>query len=253
MRYFFEISYRGTNYSGWQSQHNATGIQTVVENCLQKMLRENVTIVASGRTDAGVHCTQQYFHADIEQELHERDFLHNVNSFLPKDIAINAVLPVTGEANARYDAFERSYVYKIVRKKNVFSPGFAWYFFKPIDIANMNEAAALLVGRHDFRCFSKVHTDVVNFVCAVKDAVWVEDGDNLTFQVTANRFLRGMVRAIVGTLVDVGQGRTSMEKFREIINSGDRKEAGANVPPEGLYLVGVRYPEHIFLTSHRTV
>jgi tRNA pseudouridine38-40 synthase len=253
MRYFFEISYKGTNYSGWQSQLNATGIQTVVEECLRKMLREDIAIVASGRTDAGVHCMQQFFHADIQQELSEKDFLHNLNSFLPKDIAVHAVLPVISEASARYDAFERSYIYKIVRKRNVFTPGFAWYFFKPLDISNMNEAAALLVGRHDFRCFSKVHTDVVNFVCDVKEAVWKEDGDNLTFCITANRFLRGMVRAIVGTLVDVGQGRTSIGKFREILNSGDRREAGANVPPEGLYLVGVRYPEHIFLTIDREV
>ncbi len=253
MRYFFEISYNGSNYSGWQSQHNATGIQTVVENCLRKMLREDIEIVASGRTDAGVHCAQQFFHVDVQQEMNDRDLLHNLNSFLPKDIAVHAVLPVINEANARYDAFERSYLYKIVRRKNVFAPGFAWYFFKPLNIANMNEAAALLVGRHDFRCFSKVHTDVVNFVCSVKEAVWKEDGDNLTFHITANRFLRGMVRAIVGTLVDVGQGRTSLEKFREILISGDRKVAGANAPPEGLYLVRVRYPEHIFLTSDRKV
>lgn len=249
MRYFFEISYNGSNYSGWQSQRNATGIQTVVEDCLRKMLREEIEIVASGRTDTGVHCVQQFFHVDIQQELSVPDLLHNLNSFLPKDIAVHNILPVTSEANARYDAFERSYVYKIVRRKNVFTPGFAWYFFKPLDIADMNAAAALLVGRHDFRCFSKVHTDVVNFVCSVNEAIWKEDGDNLIFHITANRFLRGMVRAIVGTLVDVGQGRTTLERFSEILISGDRREAGANAPPEGLYLISVRYPEHIFLTS----
>jgi tRNA pseudouridine38-40 synthase len=253
MRYFFEISYNGANYSGWQSQPNATGIQTVVEDCLRKMLREDIAIVASGRTDAGVHCSQQFFHTDIQQDIKATDFLHNLNSFLPKDIAIHAILPVTDEANARYDAFERSYVYKIVRKKNVFTPGFAWYFFKPLDIANMNAAAALLVGRHDFRCFSKVHTDVSNFVCTIKEAKWTTEGDFLIFNITANRFLRGMVRAIVGTLVDVGLGRTDLDKFGKILASGDRKEAGANVPPEGLYLAAVKYPEHIFLTSDHTV
>lgn len=249
MRYFFEISYKGTNYSGWQSQRNATGIQEVVEDCMRKMLREKIEIVASGRTDAGVHCSQQFFHTDIEQVLNKGDFLHNLNAFLPKDIAVHAIHPVTNEANARYDAVERSYVYRIVRRKNVFSAGFAWYFFKPLNIGNMNEAAALLRGRHDFRCFSKVNTDVTHFICTVKEAEWEEDGDNLTFRITANRFLRGMVRAIVGTLVDIGQGRTTLEKFGQILESGDRKEAGANVPPEGLYLVAVRYPEEVFLNN----
>jgi tRNA pseudouridine38-40 synthase len=249
MRYFFEISYKGTAYSGWQSQKNATGVQTVVEESMCKLLREDINIVCSGRTDAGVHCAQQFFHADIQQSVNTVDLVHRLNSFLPKDIAIHGIYPVKPEANARYDAIERMYVYKIVRKRNVFTPGFAWYFFKPLDISTMITASSLLIGKHDFKCFSKVKTDVNHFICTIFMAEWEEDGDFLIFKIAGNRFLRGMVRAIVGTLVDIGEGKTTIDKFREILQSGDRRSAGANVPPEGLYLTRVRYPETIFEKS----
>ncbi len=250
MRYFFEISYNGSAYAGWQSQRNATGIQTVVEECLSLLLREKVEITASGRTDAGVHCEQQFFHADIGQEIEKADMIHRMNSFLPRDIAILDILRVKPDANARYDAIERSYVYHITRQKDPLSVGYAWHFFKPLNVTLMNEAAALLRGKQDFQCFSKVKTNVNNFICDIKRASWQETGERLEFHITANRFLRGMVRAIVGTLVDVGQGKTSIEKFREILSTRDRREAGANVPPEGLFLKQVRYPADIFLEEN---
>ena len=247
MRYFFEISYNGKNYNGWQSQNNGIGVQTVVEDTLTKMLRTETKIVGSGRTDTGVHCEQQFFHTDIEKEFDPAQLHQKLNSFLPKDIAIHAIKKVKTDASARYDAVERTYRYHITREKNPFLEGLAWHFFKPLDIQTMNSAAALLLGEHDFECFSKVKTDVNHFLCDIKKAEWREDGKKLEFTITANRFLRGMVRAIVGTLLDVGTGKTSMKEFQSILQSGDRRKAGANVPAQGLYLMKVKYPPNIFL------
>ncbi len=247
MRYFCEISYNGTNYHGWQNQDNAVGVQEVVENALSKLLREKIGIVGSGRTDTGVHCLQQFFHADIEAEFDSNQLLQRLNAFLPKDIVIKTILKVKPEAHARYDARARAYEYRITRVKDPFLTQFAYYFFRDLDVSTMNRAAALLRGRHDFRCFSKVKTDVNHFICEVKQAGWNQKGELLVFRITANRFLRGMVRALVGTLLDVGTGKISEKEFREIIHSKDRKKAGMNVPPEGLYLVKVKYPKKIFL------
>jgi tRNA pseudouridine38-40 synthase len=245
MRYFFEISYNGGNYNGWQSQNNGKGIQTVVEDCLSKISRSTIKITASGRTDAGVHCEQQYFHADLgETDLADLQF--RLNNILPQDIVIHSIRPVRPDAHARYDAIERTYNYRMILEKNAFTPGFAWYFFKPLDMRTMNAAASLLIGKHDFTSFSKVNTDVNNFICEIKLAEWRQAKNRLEFAIVSNRFLRGMVRAIVGTLVDVGLGKTSLEEFERIIDSKDRREAGQNVPPHGLYLVKVKYPEEIF-------
>jgi tRNA pseudouridine38-40 synthase len=247
VRYFFEISYNGTNYCGWQSQLNATGVQAVVEETMTKLFRQPIAITGSGRTDAGVHCEQQYFHCDIEKEFDEAMYIQKMNSFLPKDIAIHSIKKVKAEASARYDAIERTYRYEITRVKNPFSDGRAWHFFKEINVQTMNQAAALLIGQHDFECFSKVKTDVNHFTCDMKKAVWTQNGEQLYFHVSANRFLRGMVRAIVGTLIDVGTGKISLNDFQNIIKSRDRKKAGANVPPYGLYLMEVKYPKSVFI------
>jgi tRNA pseudouridine38-40 synthase len=247
MRFFFEISYIGTVYHGWQTQHNAVGVQQVVENALEKLIRTKISIVGSGRTDTGVHCRQQFFHADIDKEMDLGDLLQRLNSFLPKDIAIRSVRKVKPDAHARYDARERAYVYTITRVKDPFLTQFAYYFFREIDIQNMNRAAALLVGMQDFQCFSKVKTDVNHFICDIKSARWVQKGDLVVFNIVANRFLRGMVRAIVGTLLDVGTGKISVREFQGILEGKDRSRAGMNVPPEGLSLVSVKYPAKIFL------
>ncbi|MBY0435590.1 MAG: tRNA pseudouridine(38-40) synthase TruA [Cyclobacteriaceae bacterium] len=246
MRYFFEITYNGTHYHGWQNQANAVGVQQVVEDGMTKVFRQPVEIVGSGRTDTGVHCVQQFFHADIEKDFDQSQYIQKLNSILPRDIAIRAIHPVKDTAHARYDAYERAYEYKITRTKNPLLIGQAYYFFKPIDIKTMNTAAALLVGSHDFECFSKVKTDVNHFICDIKKAHWNEKDDLLVFSIVANRFLRGMVRAIVGTLLEVGSGKISVDDFKQILKSKDRKKAGMNVPPEGLYLVSVKYPKKIF-------
>ena len=247
MRYFFEIAYNGKNYNGWQSQKNGIGVQAVVEDALSKLLQENIKIVGSGRTDTGVHCEQQYFHTNIEQPFDIPHLIQKLNSFLSHGIAIYSIRPVRNDASARYDAVERSYRYQITRTKNPFLEGYAWYFFKPLNLETMNEAAALLVGEHDFECFSKVKTDVNHFLCDIKSAAWQEKGSLLVFTISANRFLRGMVRAIVGTLLDVGSGKTSLKEFKEILESKDRRKAGANVPPYGLYLEKVKYPSSVFI------
>jgi len=247
MRFFFEIAYAGKNYNGWQSQLNAKGVQAVVEDALSKLLQTKIAVVGSGRTDTGVHCEQQFFHADIEKEFEIKTLMLKLNSFLPRDIAIHSIRQVKETASARYDAISRTYRYQITREKNPFMEDLAWHFFKPLDVVAMNQAAATLLGEHDFECFSKVKTDVNHFLCNIKKAEWVKDGKMLIFTITANRFLRGMVRAIVGTLLDVGAGKISIKDFQQIIRSRDRKKAGANVPPQGLYLTNVKYPANIFI------
>lgn len=246
-RYLFQISYLGTNYHGWQSQANAVGVQDVVEDALRKLLRKDVSIVGSGRTDAGVHCIKQFFHADILAEVNAEELLLRLNAFLPRDIAIQDMVPILPGAHARYDARERKYEYHITRSKNPFLDGRAYYFFKDLDLANLEEATALLMGTHDFQCFSKVKTDVNHFICTVKRASWNQKGDFLVFTIVANRFLRGMVRAIVGSLLEVGGGKISVNRFKQILASKDRKKAGMNVPASGLYLMDVKYPNHIFI------
>jgi tRNA pseudouridine38-40 synthase len=246
MRFFFEIAYNGTSYNGWQNQHNGIGVQSVVEEALSTILRKKVEIVGSGRTDTGVHCEQQFFHTDIEKEFEAENFIQRLNSFLPKAIVIHSIRKVKNDAHARYDAVERTYHYRITRKKNPFLDGLAWYYFKPVNVSRMNEAAGMMVGNHDFECFSKVKTDVNHFLCDIKKASWKEEGDNLEFTIVANRFLRGMVRAVVGTLLDVGSGKISIQEFKRILESRDRKKAGANVPAHGLYLSKVKYPATVF-------
>jgi tRNA pseudouridine38-40 synthase len=246
MRYFFEIAYNGANYAGWQNQANAIGVQSVMEQALSTLLREEVKIVGSGRTDTGVHCVQQFFHADINKKFDRNDLLRKLNSFLPRDISIQSIKRVKEKAHARFSAMERSYQYKITLVKNPFLNGFALHYFKPVNLQTMNKAAALLIGEHDFECFSKVKTDVEHFRCIIKKASWKKEGDMLHFNITANRFLRGMVRAIVGTLLDVGSEKITINDFQSILRSGDRKKAGANVSPAGLYLMKVKYPSEIF-------
>jgi tRNA pseudouridine38-40 synthase len=247
MRYFFEIAYCGTNYCGWQSQLNAKGVQAVVENALSKLLRQDIEIVGSGRTDAGVHCEQQFFHVDVKEVLDPDLFLGRLNAFLPKDISIQSLHQVKEDAHARYGATERRYEYRITLKKNPFLEGLALHYFKSLDVQTMNQAAALLVGSKDFESFSKVKTDVSNFRCDVRVAEWRQSADLLVFHISANRFLRGMVRAIVGTLLDVGAGKVTVKDFEAILKAKDRKIAGMNAAPYGLFLTKVSYPESILI------
>lgn len=248
MRYFFEIAYKGTNYHGWQRQKNAMTVQQMVEEAFSKILRTEITILGSGRTDTGVHCEQQFFHIEIANEIEDIErFLFKVNNYLPEDIVIKKTALVIDNAHARFSALSRSYEYRITLAKDPFNAPLRYFFTRPLDIKTMNQAAALLIGKHDFECFSRVKTEVNNFYCDITIAQWVLKGDNLTFHITANRFLRGMVRAIVGTLLNVGQGKITVEQVAEIIDSKNRKNAGAAAPGQGLFLTKVEYPNTIFV------
>ena len=246
MRYFFEIAYKGTNYHGWQKQLNAVSVQGVLEKTFSVFFQDTITITGSGRTDSGVHCEQQFFHVDIEKEFDIEECLYRLNTFLPPDISILSIRKVKPEAHARFDATERRYEYRISRVKNPFLTDTAYRFLKPLDLDEMNLAASLLMEYKDFQCFSKIKTDAATFNCNITRAEWV-DNDLIIFYVSANRFLRGMVRAITGTLLDVGQGKTTVKDFEEIIRSKDRKKAGVSTPPQGLFLTHVDYPSNVFL------
>lgn len=249
MRYFIQLSYDGTKYSGWQTQPRGVTVQQVVAESLSTLLGQQIDCVGSGRTDAGVHARLQVAHIDAELGYSLEEFVYRLNAILPYEIAVQWIRPVSAGAHARYDAESRSYEYFIHQQKDPFKVNRS-YFFKPtVDIAAMNKAAELMLSWKDFQCFSKVRTDVKHFDCQVFEAYWRRENDSLIFYVSANRFLRGMVRAIVGTLLEVGQGRLSQGEFGQVLESRDRKAAARNVPPEGLFLTNVTYPEEIYILS----
>jgi tRNA pseudouridine38-40 synthase len=246
-RYFLELAYKGTAYHGWQVQQNAHTVQAELNRALSTILRREVETMGSGRTDTGVHAKQQYVHFDHPQKLEAEDFLKRVNSLLPSDIAIYKLLPVKAEAHTRFDALWRSYEYHITLHKDPFRLEQAWHCFYKLDVEKMNQAAELLLTHTDFECFSKVKTNVNNFRCEIKTAHWEQNSERLIFHITANRFLRGMVRAIVGTLVQVGTGKIDLDGFQKVLNSQSRAKAGSAVPPQGLFLSRITYPDRIFI------
>lgn len=244
MRYFIEFSYKGTNYSGWQRQNNAISVQQLLDEALSLIHRETIESVGSSRTDTGVHAEQQYAHFDTVNAVKDSDLLsYRLNSLLPADIAVHRIFEVEETAHSRFDASYRRYEYRIVRRKNPFLSGESHIFHKPLDVSRMNEAAALLLTHKNFESFSKIHTQVNNFLCDITLAEWFEKDGILIFSIRSNRFLRGMVRALVGTLLEVGIGKKSKEDFEKIILAQDRSKAGPQAPPEGLFLVEVGYPE----------
>lgn len=245
-RFFFEVSYNGSRYHGWQFQPGQVTIQGSIEEAMNKFLPGFEGITGSGRTDTGVHCEQQFFHADIPNHWQEEDLRFKLNRMLPPDIAIISVRKVIPGAHARFDAFRRSYEYRITRRKDPFKPSMSYWFERPLNLLIMNEAAQLLLKHENFESFSRVRTEVNHFLCNITKAEWAEYGHLLVFQIEANRFLRGMVRAIVGSLIEVGEGKRSVSGFEEMIISLDRRAAGPAAPPEGLFLTGVWYPEDIF-------
>jgi tRNA pseudouridine38-40 synthase len=245
LRYFIELSYNGKNYHGWQIQPNAISVQEVLEQALTILLRTKIGVVGAGRTDAGVHATQIFAHFDSEKALNENEFVYKLNSILPKTIVVDKVFRVADDAHARFHATKRSYQYKIITKKDPFLHEYTHLMKLPLDVEKMNEAAKILLDYTNFRCFSKVKTEVHTFNCDVTHAEWVLDGNQLVFHISANRFLRNMVRAIVGTLLNIGVGKIEVSAIHEIIKSEDRGAAGVSVPAQGLYLTKVEYPENI--------
>ena len=246
MRYFFEISYKGTNFHGWQIQNNAISIQEIIQDRISQLIRVPTEITGSGRTDAGVHALHQVFHADFIDKIDRIDFKYHLNQVLPDDIFINQILEVKHDAHARFDATSRSYNYIIADSKNPFKTGLNYLYNRPINLELLNEASKLLVGKHDFESFSKVKTQVHNFVCEIFEASWSSKEHEIIFFVKANRFLRGMVRAMVGTLLMVNENKIEAADLRDIINAKNRSKAGRSVPPEGLYMSEISYPDHIY-------
>ena len=246
MRYFIEFSYRGTAYHGWQNQPNAISVQEVLEKALSTLLRTPIELAGAGRTDAGVHAKQMFAHFDTVAVFDFTDFVFRLNAFLPSDISIKTIRKVKSESHARFDAIERTYEYWVTWQKNPFLFPFAHTVLKSLNIDAMNKASEIAMEYDDYECFSKSNSDVKTFICDVRQAFWKVEKEKLVFTISGDRFLRNMVRAIVGTLIEVGQGKRKVEAIRAIIESKDRSKAGVSVPAKGLYLTKVVYPEHIF-------
>jgi tRNA pseudouridine38-40 synthase len=241
LRYFIELSYNGKNYHGWQIQPDVISVQQKVNNALSIMLQQDINVVGAGRTDTGVHASQMFAHFNVDKKL-VGDAVFKLNSILPEDIVIYKVFLVDDEKHARFDAVSRSYQYKICLGRNPFLLDFAWQIHsQKFNINLMNEAASLLLEYEDFESFSKVKTDVYTFNCDITKAVWTQKENELTFHISANRFLRNMVRAIVGTLIEVGTGKKTIEDFKQIIESKNRSKAGLSVPAKGLFLTEIKY------------
>ncbi|WP_460218359.1 tRNA pseudouridine(38-40) synthase TruA [Psychroserpens sp. MEBiC05023] len=241
MRFFIELSYNGKAYHGWQNQPDAITVQEVLEKALSTLLKKDIAVVSAGRTDAGVHAEQLFAHFDVEEELPE-NLVFKLNSFLPSDIAIHTIFRVNDGAHARFDALSRTYKYRISTQKNVFNTDQAYALQKPLNLDLMSNACEVLLQYNDFQCFSKTNTDVKTYNCNLMLAKWELNKDELVFTIKADRFLRNMVRAIVGTLINIGLGKMSLEDLRAVIKSKNRSEAGFSVPAHGLYLINVEYP-----------
>lgn len=252
-RYFIELSYDGTNYHGWQVQPNAVTVQEVLDKALSTVLRTPIETVGCGRTDTGVHAKEFFAHFDFESIVSDdKTMVHglsamdktvrSLNSILPPDIAIKSIFPVVDEMHARFSATLRSYQYHIHFNKDPFKHGYSWLLRDEPDIDLMNQAAQIIIQYTDFSCFSKSNTQVKTNNCKISRAEWVRADGGIVFHISADRFLRNMVRAVVGTLLMVGRKEITPEGVREIINSKDRSNAGTSVPACGLYLTEVKYP-----------
>ena len=243
MRYFVEFAYDGSPYHGWQRQPNAHSVQEAMEEAFSLLLGESIQLTAAGRTDTGVHARYMVAHFDTTHEDLGPEWIHKLNSYFSESISLIGFHRVPDSAHARFDAVERCYEYIVLQKKDPFMLHGGHYIRKSLNVEAMNKAAAYLLGTQDFECFSKSHSDVKTFICDVRQAQWTWKEDRLVFHICADRFLRNMVRAVVGTLLDIGSGKREPEDVKTIINSGKRSEAGPSVPAKGLYLVGISYPK----------
>lgn len=246
MRYFLRISYRGAGYSGWQIQENADTIQAQVEKTLSTLLREPISVMGAGRTDTGVNAKNFYAHFDSSSQELVRDpetVVYKMNAILPYGIAVHSIIPVHDDAHARFDATSRSYKYYINTTKDPFCESYSYFCKFNLDIGAMNRGAQYLLGKKDFSSFEKLHGGNATSICEVTEAFWVEESpDHFVFTITANRFLRNMVRAVVGSLLEIGRGRKSPEWILSLLEQKDRCAAGQSVPGQALFLVDVQYP-----------
>jgi tRNA pseudouridine38-40 synthase len=239
-RYALELKYDGTHYHGWQCQDNVITVQEVIQKCLSKILRDKIAVVGCGRTDTGVHASHYVAHFIYEQEI-TNDFLFRINNLLPKDISIGSIHEVPDNFNARFDAISRSYSYRISTIKNPFDRHFSFTFYRKLDVDAMNDAGKILMKHKEFGAFCKSHAQNKTNICDVQKANWSLFQDHLVFEITANRFLRNMVRAIVGTMLEIGENKITLQEFEHIIESQNRQRAGYSVPAQGLFLDNVLY------------
>jgi len=251
-RYFIKLAFDGTNYHGWQVQWNARTVQQVLNDACSMILREPVKLTGCGRTDAGVHASEFFAHFEITRRLTDDErqkMVYKLNGFLDSDIVIYDIFPVKPRVHARFSATGRAYRYTITRYKDPFQVNYSHYFVGNLDLDLMNQGAEFLLSVNDFTSFSKVNTDTKTNICSVNYAKWEQTGNKLVFTIRADRFLRNMVRAIVGTLLELGAGKITFDEFRQIVASKNRSDAGESVPAAGLFLVKVDYPE-LDLTEH---
>lgn len=242
MRYFITLSYDGAGYHGWQIQPNGITVEETIEKALSTLLRQPVDIIGAGRTDTGVNASMMVAHMDLAEPIDCQQTAFRLNRMLPRDIAIHSIRCVASDMHARFSATSRTYHYYLHTQKNPFLRHYSWEVHYPLDFEAMNHAACCLLGEKDFKCFCKTGTDVATTLCRVTEACWtMQPQGQWVFTITANRFLRNMVRAVVGTLVDVGRGRISIGEFRRIVESGTRSDAGESVPGHALFLADIRY------------
>lgn len=242
MRYFIHLSFDGTEYHGWQIQENAHAVQSELNKALSIVFQNEMQTTGCGRTDTGVHARNFYAHFDTDPEIENlATTVHQLNCLLPHDISIIDIIKVDESAHARFDAQSRTYEYFIYKRKDPFLRKTAWYFPHDLDLKVMNKFSTLLMNYTDFSCFSKSRTQTKTNNCTISEAYWEQTGDIVVFRITANRFLRNMVRAIVGTLVEAGRGRLNEEQLKQILESKNRSEAGPSVPAHGLFLTRVKY------------
>jgi tRNA pseudouridine38-40 synthase len=248
-RYFIFISFKGTAYHGWQIQPNAVTVQKILDDALSVVLNEKITTTGAGRTDAGVHAMMfcAHFNALSDDLTRRNNLIFKLNRYLPDDISVYSLRKVFPDANARFSALSRTYKYFITRTKDPFFNTSSWYIYGNIELTAMNEAAQLLIGHSDFTSFSKLHSDTKNNICKIYKALWEEVDNRLVFTIKADRFLRNMVRAIVGTMIEIGSGKKNLIEFEEIILAKDRCRAGKSAPAKGLFLENIEYPAQIYM------
>lgn len=247
MRYFVYLAFNGTAYHGSQIQPNNVSVQEVMQEAFSRLLRTPIELVFSSRTDAGVHAKMMVAHLDYVDDWDVSDFMYHINHFLPKDITINKIVQVIPTVHARFDAVKRTYQYHIIRHKDPFLFPLTTFIDYPIDTEKMNACCDLLLGKHDFACFAKKHSDAKTTICTITEAFWEQKDNQIVFTISADRFLRNMVRAIVGTLLLVGKNKLSQADFTAILEQKNRSLAGESAPAKGLFLTDIQYPSDIFL------
>ena len=246
MRYFIDISYDGSNYHGWQIQPNADTVQHQINLAFSTILNEEINVLGAGRTDTGVHAKKMIAHFDTNQTIDFEKFKYRINGFLKNDISLNDIYKVKEDAHARFSAISRTYEYRVSRTKNPFSVN-SYFLIRDLDFQSMKKACKFLHGSHDYTSFAKLHSENYTNNCEVYIANWKEDENLLIFTIKANRFLRNMVRAIVGTLIEIGEGKISFSDIETILMSKDRAKAGYSVPANGLSLIDIEYPKEILI------